>query len=129
MSKTRRAVEEIRAWIDGEEPESSNEQPAPSPSLEDIKRALTRNATAAKMAGRQRNVQRAHGLRDKGLTPAQIAVKMTQQRGDPQRPAIDRRTVQRWLADKETRAVRRSVRPTAEIPVFQRPVPVVTLIA
>jgi hypothetical protein len=75
---------------------------SPDPITPEVRRKLTANATKARVADRERNERRARELREKGLSTAQIAVRMTEERGQPQRPPIDARTVSRWLARKET---------------------------
>lgn len=81
------------------------------PHVETLEAAVaerTRKATAKRSSGKARNVARARELRAQGLSAAGIAVKMTAERNQPQRPPITERTVQRWLADSKGTSERRS---------------------
>ena len=77
------------------------------PYVQELEAALadrTRSATDKRRADTAKNVARARELRAEGLSAARIAVKMTVERGDPQRPPLYRRTIQRWLATRKPTA-------------------------
>ena len=100
--KTARAVEQLLAWVEGSEPTPASADEDDRPTAREIRQELTRKATLARTAGKQKNIERARQLKGEGLSPAQIAVKMTSERDDPQRAPIDPRTVRGWLAIAET---------------------------
>jgi hypothetical protein len=67
--------------------------------------ALIERRTAE--ATRERSLQKARGqersreLKRDGLSIAQITARLNLERNDPQRPPINKRTVQCWLAEPE----------------------------
>lgn len=73
--------------------------------LQKMQRSRWKEATDAKTVARIASIKNAVELHEQGLTPRQIAAKLTQARdrlaksgNHAQRPAIHPRTVQRWLA-------------------------------
>lgn len=78
------------------------------PHVEELEAAVdgrTKKATAQRISAKSRNIERARELRSNGLSYAQIAVKMTEERNarrlpeDRPLPDIHTRTVENWIKE------------------------------